>query len=126
MKPNDLLNSIESVKASSAWRRGVKEYAYEIVEYVSDYYEDINTENAKEILLNGASSWVQYSSGGCSLIYDEDIAERLCSPSELKKATKKDGSIRDNANARESWLDVQARALNQAYYLIMRILRANK
>lgn len=126
MKPNDLLNSIESVKASSAWRRGVKEYAYEIVEYVSDYYEDINTENAKEILLNGASSWVQYSLGGCSLIYDEDIAERLCSPSELKKATKKDGSIRDNANARESWLDVQARALNQAYYLIMRILRANK
>lgn len=126
MKPNDLLNSIESVKASSAWRRGVKEYAYEIVEYVSDYYEDINTENAKEILLNGASSWVQYSLGGCSLIYDEDIAERLCSPSELKKATKKDGSIRDNANARESWLDVQVRALNQAYYLIMRILRANK
>ena len=123
MKPNDLLNSIESVKAISAWERGVKEYAYEIVEYVSDSYEDIKTKNLKETLLNGASSWMEYSAGGCSLIYDKDIAERLCSPSELKKATRKDGTIREKANARESWIYVQARALNQAYYLIMGILR---
>ena len=123
MKPSELLNKIENVKVRSAWSNGVKEYSYEIVEYVADYYNDINVENAREILLNGADNWIRYSYGGCSLIYDQDIAERLCSPSELKKATRKDGSLREMANSRENWLDVQARALNQAYYLVIRILK---
>ena len=123
MKPSELLNKIENVKVRSAWSNGVKEYSYEIVEYVADYYNDINVENAREILLNGADNWMEYSCGGCSLIYDQDIAERLCSPSELKKATRKDGTLRDMANNRENWLDVQARALNQAYCLVIRILK---
>ena len=123
MKPSELLNKIENVKVRSAWSNGVKEYSYEIVEYVADYYNDINVENAREILLNGADNWIRYSYGGCSLIYDQDIAERLCSSSELKKATRKDGSLRQMANSRENWLDVQARALNQAYYLVIRILK---
>ena len=122
MKPSELLNKIENVKVRSAWSNGVKEYAYEIVEYIADYYNDINAENAREILLNGADNWIRYSYGGCSLIYDQDIAERLCSPSELKKATRKDGSLREMANSRENWLDVQARALHQGCALVLRIL----
>ena len=39
----------------------------------------------KKDLLNGASDWNQYSWGGCSLIYNSDIAERVCSPSKLKR-----------------------------------------
>lgn len=123
MKPSELLNKIENVKVRSAWINGVKEYAYEIVEYVADYYNDINVENAREILLNGADNWMEYSYGGCSLIYDQDIAERLCSPSELKKATRKDGSLREMANSRENWIDVQARALHQGCALVLRILK---
>jgi hypothetical protein len=59
---------------------------------------------------------MQYSYGGCSLIYDCDIAERLCSPSELKRT--RDGER--SPNAKEEWLDVQARALYQAARLVMR------
>ena len=54
-----------------------------------------------------------------SLIYNEDIAERLCTPSELKKT--RHGERRPNA--REEWLDTQARALFQAYNLIGRLAR---
>ena len=60
--------------------------------------------------MNGAMDWEDYSYGGCSLIYDGDIAERLCTPSELKK---KDGG-RLAPNSQESWLDVQTIALRQA------------
>ena len=70
----------------------------------------------KAQLLNGASDWSQYSWGGCSLIYDGDIAERLCTPSELKKT--RNGERRPNS--REDWLDVQARALYQASNSITR------
>ena len=49
-----------------------------------------------------------------ALLYDEDIAENLCSPSELKKC--KNGMLRPNKQ--EQWLDVQARALLQAEKLI--------
>ena len=61
-------------------------------------------------LLNGASDWSAYSYGGSSLIYNGDIAARLCCPSELKKT--REGERRPNS--REEWLDVQARALAQA------------
>lgn len=126
MKTNDLLKAIENLKTRSQWDKGVKDYAYEIVEYVSSDYANIDADGAKEILLNGAESWVQYSYGGLSLIYDKGIAERLCTPSELKKATRKDGTLKDMANSRENWIECQARALNQAYNKIMNILREGK
>lgn len=64
--------------------------------------------------LNGARDWKQASEGGSWLIYNEDIAERLCSPSELKKTA----GGRRRPSARESWLDVQARALHQAFKMV--------
>lgn len=51
------------------------------------------------------SSW-----GGSHLCYDYDIARHYCTPSELKRT--RDGARRPNA--REDWLDVQARAIYQA------------
>jgi hypothetical protein len=65
-------------------------------------------------LLNGARTWKEYSEGGCALIYDGDIAERLCAPSEYRKTRQGERA----PNARETWLDVQARALGQAANLI--------
>jgi hypothetical protein len=90
----------------SAWSKGVELYAEELRESLAEN----NLPATRENLLNGARDWNEYSYGGCALIYDADIAERLCSPSELKK--KKGGDLQPNS--RETWLDCQARALSQA------------
>ena len=68
-------------------------------------------------MLNGANNWDVYSWGGCSLIYNEDVAKRLCTPSELKKT--RNGERRPNS--REAWLETQARALRQAWWLIRNV-----
>jgi hypothetical protein len=117
MKKTELLNAIENMKARSAWDRGVKEYAYELVEGLEVEEIPADSQELKSLLLNGADTWKQYSWGGSSLIYDFDIAERLCTPSELKRV--KGGERRPNS--REEWLDVQARALLQAANRICRL-----
>lgn len=110
------LESLKSRTDRSAWNRGVTLYARELLADVAEnvergYYAAPQTRAEFErVALNGAKSWAQYSYGGCSLVYDCDIAERLCTPSELKK--KRGGEL--NPNSRETWLDTQARALNQA------------
>ena len=103
----------------------MKVYAVELLESYADgerpesvYINAANGADLNRELLNGAESWQQYSAGGCALIYDGDIAERLCTKSELK-ATR---NGERNPNARESWIDVQARALYQAANLIRRAL----
>lgn len=104
--------AIKERKERSAWARGVKEYALELIDNLDNLDDDDLTSFAmvSKALLNGASDWAQYSWGGCALIYNSDIAERLCTPSELKRT--RDGERRPNAS--EEWLDTQARALNQA------------
>ena len=122
-----LYQSIESEKQRSAWDKGVTKYALELVEQLGEqinggYFEELNLTESKKVraaLLNGAANWSQYSWGGCSLIYDRDIAERLCSPSELKKT--RNGERRPNS--REEWLDTQARALFQAANRVCRHIR---
>lgn len=102
----------------SAWDKGVTEYADEFIDNLAEaieegYFgkEDLASDRMVEkFLLNGAESWHQYSWGGSSLIYDTDIAKRLCNPTELKKTDN--GRRRPNKN--EEWLDVQRRALYQA------------
>ena len=102
----------------SAWRRGVTAYALELLEELKEGVNggyisaaDLNTPaDFSRALLNGASDWRAYSYGGSALIYNGDIAARLCCPSELKKT--REGERRPNS--REEWLDVQARALAQA------------
>lgn len=99
----------------SAWGRGVTAYARELLGEYAEFaaYEKrdaVSRAEFTEWILNGAADWSQYSYGGCSLIYGCDIAERLCSPSELRR--KRGGDLQPNS--RETWLDVQARALRQA------------
>ena len=116
----ELRQAIENESARSAWSQGVKEYALELIEEMKDDTEFYGSPADRKDLLNGASDWNQYSWGGCSFIYDSDIAERLCSPSEYKRS--REGERRPNRN--EEWLDVQARALQQAANMIMRLARA--
>lgn len=111
---------LENTKGRSAWERGIIDYAFDLLDNLENYFpgeKEISFEDAaalKTILLNGADNWRTYSYGGCSLVYDYDIARRLCTPSEFKK--KKEGDLMPNC--RENWLDVQTRALHQAFSII--------
>lgn len=114
MKVIDIKNVIESLPAErSAWRRGVRQYAIDLLNSFPDY-RDITSENCRETLLNGSGSWREWAYGGNGLIYDTDIAKRLCSPSELRK--KRGGELAPNS--REDWIDVEARAVSQAAAVI--------
>lgn len=124
-------------KSRSAWENGVDNYAitliWNLMEYEENGYltlEDLTNENRLTAsMLNGAKDWQRpdyevaawnvYSWGGCSLIYDRDIAERLCTASELKRTHN--GERRPNV--KEEWLDVQARALYQAAQLVKQAAR---
>ena len=119
MKTLDLLQNVENVKVRSAWNNGVKTYAVELLDDAASNRECedfLNLQELKEAILNGAEDWMQYSEGGCALVYNQDIAERLCTPSELKRT--KNGM--NDPNSRENWVQVQARALFQAWELIKR------
>ena len=112
-------NYLENMKHRSAWNKGVNEYALEILsEYIENYGANAAKPTRKD-LLNGAENENQYSYGGCSLIYDSDIAERLCNPTELKKTRNGE----KYPNSRETWLDVQARAIYQANSRIIKACR---
>ena len=121
---NRIKGLLEARKDRSAWEKGVTLYAVELVEELEERaaYEGRNPaagEECREWMLNGARDWRGYSWGGSSLIYNGDIAERLCTPSELKKT--RHGERRPNS--REEWLDTQARALYQACNRVSRLYR---
>ena len=124
MNIKQTITNVENKKVKSAWSKGVKEYALELLEDLENNYniEDLCNKNLiKKALLNGASSWSEYSWGGCSYIYDVDIAKKLCNNTELKKT--KNGTLQPNKM--ESWLDVQARALFQAELMILQNIAFN-
>lgn len=119
---------IDNKPRRSAWDRGVNAYAHDLLDSLDEqieggYFdpEDLAAPKLVEkALLNGAQDWSQYSWGGCSLIYNGEIAERLCTPSELKR--KRGGELRPNSS--EEWLDTQARALFQASNRVKRVIKA--
>ena len=112
---------LKKEKGASAWERGVLVYASELLDdlYYIEESEELTSQGIEAVLLNGASDWSSYSWGGCSLIYNGDICERLATPSEQKR--KRGGELRPNSG--EEWLDTQARALYQASRKIERIIR---
>lgn len=110
---------LAAAKPRSAWDKGVKE----IAEGLLDKYEEIVRYRegsdpvpplTEKTVLNGANDWKQYCYGGCAMIYDREIAETLCTPSELRRTDYG----RKDPNARETWMDVQVRAHVQAWALI--------
>lgn len=116
MTLKELQLKVENVKPlRGAWSKGIVEYMNELVEdtiegYGEDYELPESTKEFNKLLLSGADTWKDYSYGGSSLIFNDDIAERLSNASELKQT--KNGQLPPNKN--EEWLDVQARALYQA------------
>lgn len=120
--------TLEQRKDRSAWSRGVTAYAVDMLQQITEYYKDgyisaadlATWTTAEAAALNGAQDWEQYSWGGSALVYDGDIAAALCTPSELKKT--RNGERRPNSQ--EEWLDVQARALRQAFRRVYSAIRA--
>lgn len=119
---NRTLQSINARKSRSAWGRAVNEYACELAERIEDgkEFKDINSIAIE--LLNGACDWCKYSEGGCSLISDYEIAERLCPPSKFKK--KKYGELPPYRGM--SWIALQGRALCAASYVVKSHLKIKK
>ena len=116
---DDIAKAIDTKKTRGAWAAGVKIYAQMIIEEIAERAdwegrEPENINELKEWALNGAQDWKHASEGGCYLIYNYDIAKTLCNPTELKRTH--DGA--KDPNNRETWIDVQTRALYQAFNLI--------
>lgn len=115
---------LEATKPRSAWDKGVKE----IAENLLDKYEEIVRDRegsdpvpplTEKAVLNGACGWEQYCYGGCAMICDREIAKTLCTPSELRRTD----FGRKAPNSYETWMDVQVRAHVQAWVLIKRCMR---
>lgn len=113
-------NVVETHRRVSAWEHGVRATAFDLIDqieervlYSFDNYGEFPMID-ETFALNGAADWQQYSEGGCALCYNDQIAERFCTPSEYKRSHC--GSRQPNSM--ESWFDLQARALRQAWRLI--------
>lgn len=124
----------------SAWGKGVRSYAAEMLDRafegepegktytkeelykrLSNDYDDRDhayETRANPKLRNTSKEYGAFSReswGGNYDIYDRDIAKRLSNPTELKKTNN--GLRKPNKN--EEWLDTQARALYQAYNFLV-------
>lgn len=122
-----ITNAEKIAPKRSYWDRGVNLYVNEILENIEEnldyktwYNFPVSTsvKDFEKIALNGAENWKQYSYGGCSLCYDFQIAIRLCTPSEFERVER--GNKQPNSH--ENWLDVQSRALYQAWQIISRAI----
>lgn len=105
----------------SAWSRGVYEYARDLLSELEERHggelpDQLNEADA----LRETRDWIEYSYFGLALIYNEDIAQRLCTPSEFKKVR---GGL-NRPNSREDWCQVQGRALFQAFRALQRAYAA--
>lgn len=117
-------NAIRAGRASqrSAWNKGVYDYASDLMFDLRQALEDerlsmetlASPHGLIRVMLNGASSWEEFSRGGCSLVYNDHIAERLCTPSEFERTAH---GLK-MPNSREDWIDVQTRALFQASRIV--------
>lgn len=118
MKKELIIRELENMKkrfARSAWDKGVYDYAFDILEPLGDELENVNADT----LMNGVNTWTAYSYGGCALICDDDIAKRMCTPSEYKKYLN--AGLNSKLSDSDYWLgNVQTRALFQAMAKIRR------
>lgn len=112
-------NRIDASHPRSCWDKGVKGFSLqlldnyaEICRYCANAGEEV-TPFTEDTLLNGADNWRAYCEDGGALIFDEDIAHALCTPSRLKSAIS--GGV--------SWMDLQVAAHRQAWGLIRRAIR---
>lgn len=121
MNFEELKAAVLNRTARPGWASGVLAYAEDLLDSLEGtlkYNEDALTNSTllRKAMLKGAKNWSQYSYGGCSLIYDGDIAERVCTPKAYERC--RGGELSPGRG--KTWLDVQAKALEQAARLIIK------
>ena len=110
-----LSNNVLATPAHSTWERGCVQLAMKILINVSDNLSMIHSlDKLRLYSLGGANDWVEYSYSGRGLRNECEICKMLCSPSIAER--KKCGVLKPNKA--ETWWDVQARALEQAWEYI--------
>ena len=120
MTRDELLQALDELpRGRNAWSRAVHQYAREMVADL-DHDTVLTRDTARRVVLNGAKDAREYSEDGGALIYDSHIAERVCTPSKLRRTRGGDLS----PNREETWLDVQTRAISQALAVICSMVRA--
>lgn len=125
----DIRDEIDATPGGSAWMFGVHCYVVDILSgYIDgrgltiwDEAERIG-KITEEDLLNGAKDWRQYSRTGNSLIYNRDICYRLCGRKDLERT--REGEFLPNDH--EDWLDLQAKALQQAAQIVIKTINCHK
>ncbi len=114
---NKCLTNVRATKPRSAWSKGVRLYAIDMLNRVKEDRGgafDLNDSNYHKVLLYGAKDWQQYSEAPFALYANYDIAKRLCNKSEFARCQQG----QKDPNPREDWLKCQARALHQAESLV--------
>lgn len=116
MKKEEAMENVQLVKIASrsAWKKGVADAAFDLLEDFEGEELPATVKELEKALLNGCESWEQYSYYGNALCYNYQIAKRFCTPSEYQK--KHEGALPPNNS--ENWIELQARALCQAFRLI--------
>lgn len=75
MRLEELERVIKQRETYNSWGNAVKDYALELVARLREAgYNKLDAHCPMCYLLDGAVDWRAYSYGGCSLIYEEDIA----------------------------------------------------
>lgn len=111
-------NEVMNNKTRSAWSKGVKAYALEMLESFEEWrrFNEANGESVPELdertALNGADNWRHWAEGASGLAESYAILCRLCPPSEVKKGVRN-----------IDWLEVEARAARQAWRMIAEAVR---
>ena len=96
------------------WMKAVETLKEMILDNIEEFEKDIKDyETLKKAVLNGAENFKQASYDGNFLIYNYELAEVFCTPKQLEKLeTRKQFP---HGIGGQSWLDIQARALTQAF-----------
>lgn len=117
---NTILTQIKSTindNVTSGWKHAIKLYAIDLLElFKENNAKTPNTPFVEKEFLDGASNWREYSENGNSLIYTEDIAERMCTDRQLKLV----GGGKKDPSKHMTWIQLQGNALKQAFDLIMK------
>ena len=102
--------AIEAMIPRSAWDRGVKAYALDILREFDEWREFSESQGEtlpnmdEHTALNGAKDWKQWSEGGCGLVYNHAIAERLYTPARVARLPKGfDGLAEEVRAVKRAW-----------------------
>lgn len=78
---------------TSQYSKVLKFYSFFLLDKLQRDYKDFRPSELSDILLNGSSSWREYSHDGNALIYNEDLENLLLKPNARKYHPSIDGSV---------------------------------